>query len=76
MLNGSWCWTDAVCYVGQRGGQGAPTELRCERGTLKAQETPGDDDHWDDGCCRALNVIIFLFVLSLNLSVLVSVAVS
>lgn len=83
ILNGSWCWTDAVCYVGQRGGQGAHTELRCERGTLQAQQTPVDpvdDDHWDDGCCRALYVIIlFLFYphpLISYLSVLVSVAVS
>lgn len=44
-----------MCYVGQRGGQGAHTGLRCERGTLEAQRPPadpvgGDDDDWDDAC--------------------------
>lgn len=39
-LNGSWCWTDADCYVGQRGGQGAHTGLRCEGGSPRAWWLP------------------------------------
>lgn len=44
-------------YVGQRGGQGAHTVLRCKRGTLGPSCSPGggdDDDDWDDGCCCAV----------------------
>lgn len=50
-----------MCYVGQCGGQGAYTGVRCEEGTLEAHRPPvdpGDEDHWDDGCCRAAYGII------------------
>lgn len=45
-----------MCYVGQRGGLGAHTGLRCEGHALGAQRPPvdpvgGDDDDLDDACC-------------------------
>lgn len=53
VVNGSWCWTDAVrYYVGQRGGQGAHTGLRCEGGS-PVKHAGGDDDDWDDVCGSA-----------------------
>lgn len=42
IINGSRCWTDAVCYVGRRGGQGAHVGMRCEGGALGPQRRPVD----------------------------------
>lgn len=47
-----------MCYVGQRGGQGANTGLRCEGAILGPQRPPvdhvGGDDDLDDVCCCAV----------------------
>lgn len=60
------------------GGQGAHTQLRCERGSLGAQRPPlgpvgGDDDDRDDVCCCAVfESIVPLFCSCGSLSVCLS----
>lgn len=51
-----------MCYVGQRGGQGAHTGLRCEGGTLGTQRPPVDPVGGDDvRCCAVFGSILPLF---------------
>lgn len=68
MLNGSWYWTDAVCYVGQRGGQGGSNRAEVS-GRHPVDPVAGndddDDDNWDDvGGCTVVGTIFPLFKLT------------
>lgn len=56
-LIGSWCWRDAVCYVGQRKWRGAHTGARCEGGTLGGTN-PAGGSCWGGFWCVFRSILL------------------